>query len=100
MLILLTLRDSLKQNFGHVSPLWFLPIGQGCYMVTLVWGQYVLCVSEGHQAIEECPQDGKKGFSCQVPGTALDELLDHVSSEYGGLSGTARMIRETKYWLK
>ena len=29
-LISLTLRDSIKQNFGHISALGFLPLGQGC----------------------------------------------------------------------
>ena len=30
MLISLTLRDSIKQNFGHLSSLGFLPLRQGC----------------------------------------------------------------------
>ena len=30
MPISLTLKDSLKQNFGHVLALGFLPLGQGC----------------------------------------------------------------------
>ena len=35
MLISLTLRESLKQNFGHVLALGFLPLGQGCSSATL-----------------------------------------------------------------
>ena len=35
MLISLTLRDSIKQNFGHISALGFLPLGQGCAGATL-----------------------------------------------------------------
>ena len=53
----------------------------------LVWGSVYYVCSEGHQ-------DGEKGFYCQVPGTALDELLGQLSSECRGLSGTPGMTRK------
>ena len=34
--ISLTLKDSLKLNFGHVLALGFLPLGQGCPMASVL----------------------------------------------------------------